>query len=330
MLEGTELNKKILIAIHVANVFISCMLIGVATHCKNSAEITDVPIVGGIIACGVFLLIASIFGIFATFKQHQSFLFYYMGILAIIFIIQFSVSCACLAVNQAKIESISRNAWEQADLDHKHHTQEVFTCCGYDYKDTIFHGNNTEHKDERQWCITHIHCIFPNTTTPAPTIKTTTMPNISSTSTAQPNTTVIKTSASTSINESTTPITEPTSNQNSTISSTTNPSTSPIKTTESINSTTPESTTEPSTTSSTTVGISTSTSDATTTSNDTSTSLKSDQEDCQSLTCQTFIDKKIQRGLNTSGGLGLFFALTQLMTLFLTYRFRNQLSVLGY
>ena len=88
---------------------VSFLLIGVATYGKTSNVITSLPIVGGIVASGVFLLFVSVLGLIATMKHHQVLLFFYMAILLVIFIIQFSVACACLAVDKDREQEISQN-----------------------------------------------------------------------------------------------------------------------------------------------------------------------------------------------------------------------------
>ena len=57
---------------------------------------------GGIAACGAFLLLISIVGLIGAVRHHQVMLFFYMIILFGIFIVQFSVACACLAVGTEK------------------------------------------------------------------------------------------------------------------------------------------------------------------------------------------------------------------------------------
>ena len=75
------------------------MLIGVAAKAKNEDIIRSVSTVGGIVACGVFLLVIAIVGLYGTVKHHQILLFVYMVVLFSIFVIQFSVACACLAAS---------------------------------------------------------------------------------------------------------------------------------------------------------------------------------------------------------------------------------------
>ena len=75
------------------------LLIGVAAAAKSTDYIRSVPTVGGIVACGVFLLFIAIVGLYGAVKHHQILLFVYMVVLFSIFVIQFSVACACLAAS---------------------------------------------------------------------------------------------------------------------------------------------------------------------------------------------------------------------------------------
>ena len=112
-------SKNTLIGLNVIYIFVSFLMIGVAVHSKHqhialgldtillnnfyptgkvSGILTSLPIVGGITASGVFLLFISVVGLIGAMKHHQVMLFFYMVVLFFIFIIQFSCSCAALAV----------------------------------------------------------------------------------------------------------------------------------------------------------------------------------------------------------------------------------------
>jgi len=52
------------------------VLIGVAGFAKAAAYIVDISVMGGIIACGVFLLIIALVGIIGTVLHHQVTLFF--------------------------------------------------------------------------------------------------------------------------------------------------------------------------------------------------------------------------------------------------------------
>lgn len=56
--------------------FIALVLIGVAVYAKASAKITSLPILGGIIACGVFLLLVAVLGVVGAVRHSQVILFF--------------------------------------------------------------------------------------------------------------------------------------------------------------------------------------------------------------------------------------------------------------
>lgn len=87
--------------------------------------------IGGIIACGVFLLIVSIGGLYATIRHHQVLLFFYMVILFVLFIIQFSVACACLAVSEGTQRQLAEQGWRNVGNETKDTVQHQLSCCGY-------------------------------------------------------------------------------------------------------------------------------------------------------------------------------------------------------
>lgn len=125
--------------------------------------IIDLPIIGGIMACGIFLIMISILGLIGAVKHHQVVLFFvsflyrpkcvhnlnsfalkpvvasillgvncniirivysfisnmlifkdflnkfqYMVILFMLFLVQFSVACACLAVNKEQQRNLAK------------------------------------------------------------------------------------------------------------------------------------------------------------------------------------------------------------------------------
>lgn len=55
-----------------------------------------------------------------------------MVILFLLFLIQFSVACACLGVNIAQQEQLAEQGWTKVGNATKMEVQEVFTCCGFD------------------------------------------------------------------------------------------------------------------------------------------------------------------------------------------------------
>ena len=124
-------NKRCLIGINFVYIIAAFILIAVASHAKHANIAESLPVVGGIIACGVFLLFVAFLGLLATFKQSQALMFYFMIILGVIFILQFSISIACLGVTVEKEKTLVRNAWNILGDDAEIHTvEQTFECCG--------------------------------------------------------------------------------------------------------------------------------------------------------------------------------------------------------
>lgn len=55
---------------------VAFILIGVATYGKAASLVTSLPIIGGIVACGVFLLMIALLGLVGTVKHSQVLLFF--------------------------------------------------------------------------------------------------------------------------------------------------------------------------------------------------------------------------------------------------------------
>lgn len=109
---------------------------GIAAYAKASAIITPMEIAGGIIASGLFLLAVSFLGLIAAAKHHQVLLFFYIVILFLLFIIQFSVSIACLAFTENQVESVIESAWlgeggNPVKDSVRSDAENYFNCCGW-------------------------------------------------------------------------------------------------------------------------------------------------------------------------------------------------------
>lgn len=349
---GIESSRKILFAINIFNIAQGIILIGVGAHCNGSSELGAIPNVGGIIACGLFLLLASILGCFVTYKQHQSLLFYYMLTIGFIFIIQFSVSMACLAVRDTDIDKMVHKHWEKFDKGkHQHkirHAEEVFGCCGLNASDKRFTSNDSYWEKELEFCYSSVQGCSNSTTS---SVKP-------ATTTAAISTTVPITKITTSTAETTTIVTSTTVGPTTkipitTVGPTTKITTTTVKTTTKISNTTTNATTStapPTTT--TAIPSSTTTSDQTSTTNDTTSSertsdapttsnpavariypLRSTTEAPYNAGCPTCYNKiynKMYHAFNACGGLGLFFSVFELLTIFFTYRFRTEINSLGF
>lgn len=107
------------------------LLIGVAVYGIQASIVTNLPIIGGILACGVILILISILGLAGAYKHHQVMLFFYMIILFLLFLIQFSIACSCLAVNSEQQKQLAEQGWSKVPDSIKSEVQQSFTCCGF-------------------------------------------------------------------------------------------------------------------------------------------------------------------------------------------------------
>jgi len=130
MCGGFTCSKNTLVGLNVIYVMVSFLMIGVAVHGKTSGIITSLPIIGGITACGIFLLFISVIGLIGAVRHHQVMLFCYMVVLFLIFLIQFSISCAALAINAEDEQQIIEQSWAIADNNTKLDAEKAFDCCG--------------------------------------------------------------------------------------------------------------------------------------------------------------------------------------------------------
>lgn len=128
---GFACSRNSLIALNLLYIIVSFILIGVAAYSRLASVITSLGLVGGMIACGVFLFIISLTGLIGAVKHHQVLLFFYMIVLFLLFLLQFSLACACLAVNSEQELKIARTGWSVANNRLKQNVQYGFDCCGF-------------------------------------------------------------------------------------------------------------------------------------------------------------------------------------------------------
>ncbi|XP_018401408.1 PREDICTED: tetraspanin-13 [Cyphomyrmex costatus] len=131
MCGGFTCSKNALTALNILYIVVAFILIGVAVYGRASALVTNLPIIGGILACGVILFLISILGLIGAVKHHQVLLFFYMLILFLLFLIQFSIACACLAVNTKQQEQLAEQGWRRVGPDLRAKVQTTFNCCGF-------------------------------------------------------------------------------------------------------------------------------------------------------------------------------------------------------
>ncbi|CAD6992782.1 tetraspanin-13 isoform X2 [Ceratitis capitata] len=131
MCGGFTCSKNALITLNILYVMVGFLLIGVGVYARAASIVTNLPIVGGILACGVILILISILGLAGAVKHHQVMLFFYMIILFMLFLIQFSIASSCLAVNSEQQKEFAEEGWNNVPDSIRHQVQESFFCCGF-------------------------------------------------------------------------------------------------------------------------------------------------------------------------------------------------------
>ncbi|EDW80672.2 uncharacterized protein Dwil_GK11444, isoform B [Drosophila willistoni] len=124
-------SKNALIALNILYVMIGFLLIGVGVYARAASIVTNLPIVGGILACGVILICISMLGLAGAVKHHQVMLFFYMIILFMLFLIQFSIASSCLAVNSEQQQQFAEQGWKTVPPVLRKQVQDSFLCCGF-------------------------------------------------------------------------------------------------------------------------------------------------------------------------------------------------------
>ncbi|XP_068740662.1 tetraspanin-13-like isoform X1 [Montipora capricornis] len=146
-------SKNVLVALNALYIFIALVLIGVAVYAKASAKITSLPILGGVITCGVFLLLIAVLGVVGAVRHSQVILFFYMVIMFLLFIIQLSVSIAAVAISHDQQADLMEAGWKKIPPKSaiKRQIQSARNCCGFQNKtlqleDPLGHPNCKELK----------------------------------------------------------------------------------------------------------------------------------------------------------------------------------------
>jgi len=129
---GFKCAKNTLMILNVFYIIVGIILAATAGHLLTSNKVTSLPIIGGIVACGIFLIVISLIGIYGAARHHQVLLFFYMVVLFLIFFIQFVVACVSLGVSRDTQFTIARTGWSLSDDPTKGNVQTSFTCCGYE------------------------------------------------------------------------------------------------------------------------------------------------------------------------------------------------------
>ncbi|XP_039592883.1 tetraspanin-13a [Polypterus senegalus] len=127
---GFTCSKNSLCVLNILYIMVSLMLIGIAAWGKFFGLVSSLHVVGGVIGVGIFLFIVALVGLIGAMKHHQVLLFFYMIILFMVFVVQFSVSCACLALNKDQMNHLLDAGWENSKTTQQD-IEKSLDCCGY-------------------------------------------------------------------------------------------------------------------------------------------------------------------------------------------------------
>uniref|UniRef100_A0A3Q3FEY4 Tetraspanin 13b n=1 Tax=Labrus bergylta TaxID=56723 RepID=A0A3Q3FEY4_9LABR len=126
---GFTCSKICLCALNILYVMVSLLLVGIAVWACGSVWSPASRWSGD---CGgrVFLFLVAVAGLIGAMKHHQVLLFFYMIVLFMVFIVQFSVSSACLAVNREQQEELLEVGWNNSQSTQRD-VEKSLNCCGF-------------------------------------------------------------------------------------------------------------------------------------------------------------------------------------------------------
>ncbi|KAG7216537.1 hypothetical protein INR49_002024 [Caranx melampygus] len=127
---GFNCTKNALCALNILYVLVSLLLIGVAAWGKWFGLVSSIRVVAAVISVGIFLLMVAFVGLCGALKHHQVLLFFYMIVLFLVFIVQLSVSCACLAVNKDQQNLLLEAGWNKSEATQRD-VEKTLNCCGF-------------------------------------------------------------------------------------------------------------------------------------------------------------------------------------------------------
>ncbi|XP_039974037.1 tetraspanin-13-like [Xiphias gladius] len=127
---GFICTKNALLALNALYVLVSLLLIGVAAWGKWFGLVSSIRVVAAVIGVGFFLFLVAFVGLCGALKHNQILLFFYMTILFIVFVLQFSVSCACLALNKEQQNHLLEVGWNKSEAT-QWDVEKTLDCCGF-------------------------------------------------------------------------------------------------------------------------------------------------------------------------------------------------------
>ncbi|TRY96755.1 hypothetical protein DNTS_009617 [Danionella cerebrum] len=131
---GFVCSKTSLCILNLIYVLVSLLMIGVAAWGKWFGLVSSFRVMAAVIAVGFFLFLVAIIGLCGAVKHHQVLLFFYMFILLLVFIVQFSVSCACLAINKEQQNLLLEIGWNKSE-SMQNDLETSLNCCHFSHVD---------------------------------------------------------------------------------------------------------------------------------------------------------------------------------------------------
>ncbi|MEE6466422.1 hypothetical protein FKM82_006947 [Ascaphus truei] len=127
---GFTCSKNSLCVLNLLYIMVSLLLIGIAAWGIGFGLISSLRVVGVAVAVGILLFIIALVGLIGAIKHHQVLLFFYMIILFLVFVVQFSVSCASLALNKEQQNHLLEVGWNHTDSAQTD-IEKHLNCCGF-------------------------------------------------------------------------------------------------------------------------------------------------------------------------------------------------------
>ncbi|EDV27750.1 Tetraspanin-31 [Trichoplax sp. H2] len=124
-------------ALNVLYMIIGLVILGVAGYARGVAKFTSLAALGALVAVGVILLLIAIIGFVAAIKHHQILLFMYMIFMSLLFIIDFAISIAALALNQQQQKDLLSKAYDGLTPEDKTALHNRLKCCGFNNSTNI-------------------------------------------------------------------------------------------------------------------------------------------------------------------------------------------------
>jgi MIP family channel proteins len=123
--------RQVLFGLNIFYIICGIIIIAVAAVAKGGAYVSNLTILGAVIATGVFMLLIGGFGLLGALKQIKSFLVIYMIFLGILFLVQFAVSIAALAIGNNGYDSMASTGWCKLKDSDKNDLQRDIGCYGF-------------------------------------------------------------------------------------------------------------------------------------------------------------------------------------------------------